>query len=197
MGKVNSTRIIHGEDISWDDATWILTSSFIIFTMQTGFSLLGSGSVRRKNHVSIILKNCCDPLFSGLAFWTVGYGLSMTTNEDYTNPFIGWGQFMVDSTQSNMGQLFASYTYRLSLASVATTIVLGAMAERITFIAYCFFSFFITIMFSIPSYWIWSTNGFLKQINAVDIAGCSTVHLSGGKNPLFCPRFFFIYSLKI
>ena len=185
MEKANVTRIIHGEDISWDDATWILTSSFIIFTMQTGFSLLGSGSVRRKNHVSIILKNCCDPLFSGVAFWTVGYGLSMSTDHNYTNPFIGWGQFIVDSTAVNMGQLFASYTYRLSLVSVATTIVLGGMAERITFIAYCFFSFFITIMFSIPIYWIWAPNGFLRQMNAVDIAGCSTIHLAGGTQIIF------------
>ena len=38
--------------ISWDDATWILTSSFIVFTMQTGFSLLESGCVQRKNEVS-------------------------------------------------------------------------------------------------------------------------------------------------
>src|SRR5882724_4296862 len=134
MSPKNMTQRIHmGEDISWDDSTWILTSSFIIFTMQTGFSLLESGSVRRKNQVSIILKNCCDPLFSGLAFWTVGYGLSFTIDTDYMNPFVGWGQFMVESSEPNMGQLYASYTYRLSLASIATTIVLGAMAERITF----------------------------------------------------------------
>ncbi len=27
-------------DLSWDDATWILTASFIIFTMQTGTQVL-------------------------------------------------------------------------------------------------------------------------------------------------------------
>ena len=26
-------------DLSWDDATWILTASFIIFTMQTGMTI--------------------------------------------------------------------------------------------------------------------------------------------------------------
>ena len=25
----------------WDDVTWILTASFVIYTMQTGFGLLG------------------------------------------------------------------------------------------------------------------------------------------------------------
>ena len=36
-GSSGAEKIPHSnEEISWDDATWILTSSFIIFTMQTG-----------------------------------------------------------------------------------------------------------------------------------------------------------------
>ena len=31
---------------SWDDATWILTSAFVIFTMQSGESLPGLGPSR-------------------------------------------------------------------------------------------------------------------------------------------------------
>lgn len=64
--------------ISWDDATWILTSSFIVFTMQTGFSLLESGCVQRKNEVTVMMKNCVDPLLNGLVYWCVAYGISVT-----------------------------------------------------------------------------------------------------------------------
>ena len=32
-----------GRPIGYDDATWILTSAFIIFTMQSGFGLIESG----------------------------------------------------------------------------------------------------------------------------------------------------------
>ncbi|KAK3750845.1 hypothetical protein QZH41_007647 [Actinostola sp. cb2023] len=41
---------LHGVE-GWDDATWVLSSSFIIFTMQSGFGLLESGMVSRKNEV--------------------------------------------------------------------------------------------------------------------------------------------------
>ena len=51
--------------INWNDATWILTSSFIIFTMQTGFALLQSGFVRRKNQVSMMLNTTFNPIISG------------------------------------------------------------------------------------------------------------------------------------
>ena len=33
----------------WDDATWVMAASFIIFTMQTGFGMLESGIVSLKN----------------------------------------------------------------------------------------------------------------------------------------------------
>lgn len=42
-----------GRPIGYDDATWILTSAFIIFTMQSGFGLIESGihklTAREKN----------------------------------------------------------------------------------------------------------------------------------------------------
>lgn len=35
------TKIPPNQSISWDDATWILTSAFIIFTMQSGEIIIG------------------------------------------------------------------------------------------------------------------------------------------------------------
>jgi hypothetical protein len=35
----------------WDNATWVLTSSFIIITMQSGFGLLESGLVSNKINI--------------------------------------------------------------------------------------------------------------------------------------------------
>lgn len=32
----NVTEDVNIKNVSWDDATWIMTSSFIIFTMQSG-----------------------------------------------------------------------------------------------------------------------------------------------------------------
>jgi len=45
LGSNNTT--IHNEH-DWDNATWVLTISFIIITMQTGCGLLESGLVSEK-----------------------------------------------------------------------------------------------------------------------------------------------------
>ena len=60
---------------TWDDATWILTSTFIIFTMQSGFGLLESGSVGHKNESNIMVKNSVDVIFGSISYWMIGYGL--------------------------------------------------------------------------------------------------------------------------
>ncbi|CAG0889955.1 unnamed protein product [Cyprideis torosa] len=58
-----------------DDATWILTSSFIVFTMQTGFALLESGAVTIKNSTNILIKSMIDVVLGGLAYWMFGFDI--------------------------------------------------------------------------------------------------------------------------
>lgn len=38
LNNTSMDGMMKDSDFTWDDATWILTSSFIIFTMQTGVS---------------------------------------------------------------------------------------------------------------------------------------------------------------
>lgn len=57
----NNSYVIPGVyDLTVEDTNWVLTSSFIIFTMQTGFGMLESGCVSLKNEVNIMMKNIID-----------------------------------------------------------------------------------------------------------------------------------------
>lgn len=73
MNHANSTLIAF-EAIHSDDATWILTSAFIIFTMQSGFGLLEAGMVSKKNETNIMVKNAMDVVYGSFAYWLFGYG---------------------------------------------------------------------------------------------------------------------------
>ena len=167
----------------WDDATWVLTSSFIIFTMQSGFGLLESGCASHKNEAHIMVKNAVDVLFGGLSYWMFGYGLSFGTGPG-TNKFVGVGYFFVDTpltdTNDEIGHLFSHFFFHASFATTATTIVSGSMVERVKMESYIIFSFVNTIVYSIPAHWLWAEEGWLYQMGAVDIAGAGPVHLVGG-----------------
>ncbi|XP_054709111.1 putative ammonium transporter 3 [Uloborus diversus] len=168
--------------VNADDATWILTASFVIFTMQTGFGLLESGAVSKKNEVNILMKNAIDVVLGGLSYWMFGYGLQYGRGPG-TSAFCGIGSFLVDADDDDEG-VFATFIFQLSFATTATTIVSGAMAERANFNAYIIFSFLNTITYCIPAGWMWGEHGFLKKLGAIDFAGSCAVHLTGGASAL-------------
>ncbi|XP_049955312.1 putative ammonium transporter 3 [Schistocerca serialis cubense] len=172
-------------DLTKEDANWLLTSSFIIFTMQTGFGMLESGCVSTKNEVNIMMKNVADVVLGGFSYWLFGFGLSFGRGE-YTTPFMGVGEFLLDADDEDtlMGPVMAAFLFQLSFATTATTIVSGAMAERCKFKSYCVFSFLNTVVYCIPAGWIWGEHGFLYNLGVVDIAGSGPVHLIGGSSAL-------------
>ncbi|KAJ2938329.1 hypothetical protein O0L34_g13247 [Tuta absoluta] len=181
----SSVTLQQSFEIDLEDTNWILTNSFIIFTMQTGFGMLESGCVSVKNEANIMMKNLADISLGGLTYWIFGYGMSFGQGP-LQNSFVGTGDFLVDPDVGDplMGPVFASFLFQLSFATTATTIVSGAMAERTEFKAYCLFSFLNTIVYCVPAGWVWGEHGFLKKLGAVDIAGSGPVHLIGGSASL-------------
>ncbi|XP_046350570.2 putative ammonium transporter 2 [Haliotis rufescens] len=165
---------------SHDDATWILSSAFVVFTMQSGFGLLESGSVSSKNEVNIMVKNAVDVICGGLTYWMFGYGLSFGEDERYTNPFNGWGDFFVTADEESLGYVYSKFFFQASFATTATTIVSGAMAERTKLEAYIIFSLLNTFVYCFPAHWFWGKQGWLQTMGVIDIAGAGPVHLVGG-----------------
>ncbi|XP_011065917.1 PREDICTED: putative ammonium transporter 3 [Acromyrmex echinatior] len=194
-------------NLTQEDSNWIVTSSFMIFTMQTGFGMLESGCVSLKNEVNIMMKNVVDIVLGGLTYWIFGFGFSFGLCKP-NNPLIGIGGIFVDPPIDDeyMGSICAAFLFQLSFATTSTTIVSGAMAERYLFSqiryrrrisytfcisrcnfkAYCLFSFLNTIVYCIPAGWVWGDHGFLNRIGVVDIAGSGPVHLVGGVSALAC-----------
>ncbi|CAJ0608177.1 unnamed protein product [Cylicocyclus nassatus] len=168
-----------------DDAVWIITSSFIIFTMHSGFGLLESGSVSAKDEVNIMVKNVVDVVFGGLSYWSVGYGLSYGDYEPFRNSFIGFGRFFYDPTREESsvneeGWSYAAFLFQLSLATTASTIVSGAVAERAKLKSYILLGCLVILIQALPAHWVWDSEGFFYKLGVVDFAGCSAVHMVGG-----------------
>ena len=160
-----------------------MVSILVTRVFLSGFGLLESGCVSRRNEVSIMVKNTLDVVFGGVTYWAVGFGLTFGTGPG-TNPFFGVGCFLVDTSDENMGYIFSVFIFQLSFATTATTIVSGAMADRTRLHAYIVFSMVNTIVYSIPAHWVWAETGFLHQLGALDVAGCGPVHLVGGATGL-------------
>ncbi|XP_055946976.1 putative ammonium transporter 3 [Argiope bruennichi] len=161
-----------------NDVVFILTSSFLIFTMQSGYALLESGIVSRKNEVNILVKNATNVLMGGFAYWAFGFGLSF--GKTYSNLFIAYGSFFIVASQEEMGVVYSKFVFELAYATTATTLISGAMAERCKFTSYCIVTVLVIFVYSIPAGWMWRDDGFLSTLGAVDVGGSGVVHLVGG-----------------
>ncbi|KAL3994142.1 ammonium transporter family protein [Acanthocheilonema viteae] len=172
------------EKLYQDDAVWITTSSFIIFTMHSGFGLLESGSVAAKDEVNIMVKNVVDVVFGGLAYWAFGYGLSFG-NGTYSNAITGWGKFFYNPQRDfdsprNEGWAYANFLFQLSFATTSSTIVSGAVAERAKLRSYILLGCAVILIQALPSHWVWDSQGIFFKLGVVDFAGCSCIHMVGG-----------------
>jgi ammonium transporter, Amt family len=157
-----------------NDVCWILTSSFLIFTMQTGYALLESGIVSRKNEVNILVKNAVNIICGSLAFWLFGYAFSFGLP---ANQFFGYGEFVLNADEESMGPKYSEMAFQLAYSTTCTAIISGSMSERCKFVSYCLFSLVNTIIYCIPARWLLRNGGWLQNLGAVDIGGSGTVHL--------------------
>jgi ammonium transporter, Amt family len=178
----NSSYAIPGfHDLDVLDASWVLSTTLIFFTIQTGLALLEAGIISGKNKVNVLMRHMVDICAGGVSFWIFGFAL-MYGRGEFTNPFFGLGDFFVNTSASDplSMQLFTMYFFQMSFAMTATSIVSGAVSERFRYIAYIPFSFMMTIVYAVGAGWVWGQHGWLRNIGVIDFAGTGPIHIIGG-----------------
>lgn len=180
------------------DTVWVLFAAFLVFFMNLGFAMVESGLARAKNTVNILAKNFIVFAIASLSFYAIGWGLMFGNG----NSFMGIeGLFFVGGADSSpaIGEayrgaysaiswtgvpLWAKFFFQLVFAGTAATIVSGAVAERIKFSSFIFFSFILVgIMYPLTGHWIWG-GGWLASLGMFDFAGSTVVHSVGGWSAL-------------
>ena len=173
------------------DTTWVLLTGFLVFFMQTGFSMLEAGLLSQRGVVNALLENFLDAALTILVWWGVGFGIAFGTS---SGGFIGTDTFFlsqlpVDGAFSNgnvpgIASQLNAYTlffFQFAFAATASTITTGAMAGRTDFVGDLIYSG-IMAAFSYPLvvHWIWNSSGWLGKMGFHDFAGSTVVHTVGG-----------------
>ncbi len=167
------------------NTAWVLVASILVIFMNAGFCMLETGFCRQKNAVNVLAKNLIVFALATLIFWAFGFSF-MFGGE---NPFIGGGGYFLTGGAEVYGlapfpeglpiPLF--FLFQVAFAGTAATIVSGAVAERIEFIAFLLFSLLIVgISYPITGHWVWDSAGWLYGMGFKDFAGTTVVHSVGG-----------------
>ncbi|EKQ69239.1 ammonium transporter [Leptolyngbyaceae cyanobacterium JSC-12] len=175
------------------DTLWVILTGMLVFFMNAGFCMLETGFCRRKNAVNLLAKNLIVFALSTLAYWAVGFAIMFgdgtlywgmsgffLTGQD-NSPAVGTAYSGVfDSLSWASIPLEVKFFFQLAFAGTAATIVSGAIAERVKFVAFFIFSLFlVAFAYPVTGHWIWG-GGWLQKLGFWDFAGSTVVHSVGG-----------------
>ena len=171
------------------NTVWALVVAFLIFFMQPGFALLEAGQVRAKNVGNVLMKNMTDWTLGVLAYFIVGFGLSVVVASLTSSAPLDVGSAFayISSADAWVGWLVGAV-----FAMTAATIVSGAVAERMSFGAYVFVAAVMTaVIYPVATGLTWDGGllalgdnpGYVADLigaGYLDFAGATVVHMLGG-----------------
>ncbi|CAK88125.1 unnamed protein product (macronuclear) [Paramecium tetraurelia] len=161
------------------DYDWILISGFIIVLTQVGFAFIEAGSVRYKNSQSIVIKVILGLFLTILIWWLFGYGFSF--GYDFQTNFMGGtklGGYNWEATQ--FGNDYTNFVFRASGAAIAVSVLSGAAAERMTFLAWSILAIvYAGFIYAGLAHWTLA-QGWLTTLGYKDFSGAGVVFFAAG-----------------
>lgn len=169
------------------DTVWVLICTVLVLLMQAGFACLESGLVRAKNSINVAVKNVMDFCVAGVGFWLIGFGLMFGVS---AGGILGSSDFAFDGVAGGnqaTAWVMAFFFFQLAFCSTSTTIVSGAVAERMSFRGYAITAAVLSMLiYPVFGHWAWGgilngeAAGWLESRGFVDFAGSTVVHSIGG-----------------
>lgn len=181
--------------IDFGNTAWMIMATALVMLMTIpGLALFYGGLVRQKNVLNILMQ--CFILTAAITLeWVFfGYSLSFGSSTGVLAPFIGgfdWaflnGIGINDVSPYYISQATARIPHLLFVlfqcmfAVITPALIIGAYAERIKFKGFLIFSILWAIFVYNPvAHWVWSADGWLYKMGALDFAGGTVVHINAG-----------------
>ncbi len=165
-----------------DNYFWLLIAALLVFVMQAGFLCLESGRIRSKNSINVAAKNIADFVISVIIFWLFGFSLMFGASAyGFVNPLPS----LFNDISNPWNTSF--FLFQVMFCGTATTIMSGAVAERMSFKGYLLIAVVMSsLIYPITGHWVWAgaynpdNPGWLQTLGFVDFAGSMVVHGVGG-----------------
>jgi Amt family ammonium transporter len=165
------------------DTAWMIVATLLVLLMIVpGLALFYGGLVRAKNMLSVLTQVLAITCIV-MIVWVV-YGYSLAFSGD--GPFIGnfASAFLKGVTPDSLSGTIPEFVFicfQMTFACITTALIVGGFAERIKVSALLVFSvLWVTFVYFPIAHMVWSGNGYLLGMGALDFAGGTVVHINSG-----------------
>lgn len=168
------------------DTAWVLVSASFVLLMTPALAFFYGGLVRRKNMLSVLMQ-CMMAMGIITLQWVLGgYSLSFGPDIKGWIGSLAWAGLKGVGAEPNADYAAtiphqAFMIYQAMFAIITPALIIGAVAERMKFSAYCIFLLlWTTLVYDPVAHWVWGVGGFLRNAGALDFAGGTVVHINAG-----------------
>ena len=173
------------------DTAFVLISAALVMLMTPGLAFFYGGMVRVKSALNMLMMSLIS--MGIVAILWVLYGYSLTFGGDIGGGLLGnfdhIGLKGIDPTTLTGGDegipVIAFALFQLMFATLTPALMSGALADRVKFSAWALFiALWVTLVYFPVAHWVWQEDGWLYQLDVIDFAGGTAVHINAGVGAL-------------
>lgn len=172
---------------SGNTAWMIVATAFVLMMTIPGLALFYGSLVRRKNVLSVFMQCFILVAVMSLEWVIIGYSMAFSSSEGFLKPFVGGLDHLmlkgigINNIESTGIPTLIFVLFQGMFAVITPALIIGAFAERIKFSGFLVFSVLWGILIYNPlAHWVWSSDGWLFNMGALDFAGGTVVHINAG-----------------
>ncbi|MEE1941860.1 ammonium transporter [Streptomyces sp. TRM 70361] len=172
------------------DTAFVLISAALVMLMTPGLALFYGGMVRVKSALNMLMMSFISLGIVSVLWVLYGYSLAFGTD---TGGVIGNFEFaglkgigVETLTGGDEGiPVFAFIVFQLMFAVLTPALMSGALADRVKFSAWAvFIALWATVVYFPVAHWVWAEGGWLFELEVIDFAGGTAVHINAGVGAL-------------
>ncbi|MGW9641941.1 ammonium transporter [Streptomyces albidoflavus] len=173
------------------DTAFVLISAALVMLMTPGLAFFYGGMVRVKSALNMLMMSLIS--MGIVAILWVLYGYSLTFGDDIGGGLLGnfdhIGLKGINPTTLTGGDegipVIAFALFQLMFATLTPALMSGALADRVKFSAWALFiALWVTVVYFPVAHWVWQEDGWLYQLDVIDFAGGTAVHINAGVGAL-------------
>jgi ammonium transporter, Amt family len=163
------------------DTAWVLISTALVLFMTPGLAFFYGGMVRSKNVLGMLMYNFFAIGLIAVLWAVVGYSLAF--GGDAAGGLIGnLDHLGLKDTSGGEGiPTILFVAFQMTFAVITPALISGAVADRMKFSAWAvFIGIWSLVVYSPVAHWVWSAGGWIFEMEALDFAGGTVVHVNAG-----------------
>ncbi|WP_149562105.1 ammonium transporter [Streptomyces cacaoi] len=171
------------------DTAFVLISAALVMLMTPGLAFFYGGMVRVKSALNMLMMSFVS-LGIVSVLWVL-YGYSLAFGPDVggvvgTLDLAGLRGISAGTLTGEDGiPVLAFVLFQMMFAVLTPALMSGALADRVKFGAWAvFLALWVTAVYFPVAHWVWADGGWLHELEVVDFAGGTAVHINAGAGAL-------------